>query len=113
MAERTLDELAKRVADPSQVTRPSGLGYTLAASALCRRIKAPEMKQKGFAIGQKLADPRVQDTNTRRGSIDVLVTCDPINAPKVLSELSKDKEASIAEVATRRLAELQKRPSPK
>jgi hypothetical protein len=43
----------------------------------------------------------------------VLVACDPVNAPKVLSELSKDKEASIAEVATRRLTELQKRATPK
>lgn len=102
-------ELEKRVADPTKVKNAVGIGYSLAASAVCNRTASADLRKKGFAIGVKLTDSKVPDPNTRRSSISVLTGCDPAGAKKVLTVLAKDKEKFVADEAKSTLAKLPKK----
>jgi HEAT repeat protein len=104
MDKRVIDELKKRVADPSQVTNAVGIGYQLAVSGVCRRTSSPELKKAGFAIAKALVSPAVKDSNTRRSALDALVTCDPTGAVAVVRSLTTDKEKFVADGAKKILA---------
>jgi hypothetical protein len=99
MDRRVIDELKKRVADSTKVTNAVGIGYTLAASSVCRRTKAPELKKAGFEIGRALVSPSIKDPNTRHAALDALVACDSVGAVTLARSLTTDKDKGIAEGA--------------
>jgi hypothetical protein len=99
MDKRVIDELQKRVADSAKVTNAVGIGYSLAASSVCRRTKSPDLKKLGFAIGKALVSPAIKDPNTRHAALDALVTCDSAGAVALARSLTADKDKGVAEGA--------------
>jgi len=108
MDKQVIAELTKRTADPTKVTNSVGIGYTLAASGVCTRTKAAELKKAGFAIGKKLVDAKLPDANTRSAGASVLVDCDPAQATAALTALARDKDSFVAKAASEKLARLKK-----
>ena len=106
MTRRVVADVTKLVADPSKVTNAVGIPLVNATGRVCKTMKAAGFNQQGFAIAQKLIDPRVPDTNTRRAAIGLLVECDPANAPQALRVLANDKDPFVADGAKRILNEL-------
>lgn len=109
MGDVVVDELTKRVADPATITNSVGVGFAFAASAVCNRTSTFAVKKKGYEVGRKLADKKVQDPNTRRAAMNVLASCDPAAAQGALAEFAKDKDAFVAKAAAEERAKLQKK----
>jgi hypothetical protein len=105
MKELVAAELAKRIADPTKVTKDTGWDYVRAARNVCRG-KSPELQSKGLALAKKLADARIPDTYTRRRSLDAIVECDPKAGAAFVGTLLKDK--AIGKDAKTTLDELKK-----
>jgi hypothetical protein len=99
MDKRVIDELKKRVADSAKVTNAVGIGYSLAASSVCRRTKSPDLKKAGFEIGKALVSPGIKDPNTRHAALDALVACDSAGAIALARSLTTDKDKGVAEGA--------------
>ncbi len=107
MKEVVAAELAKRIADPSHVTRETGWDYIRAARNVCR-AESPEVQKKGFELAKKLIDVKITDVQTRRHAVDTVVECDPKAGPALLGTLLKDKD--IGKDAKEALDALKKKP---
>jgi hypothetical protein len=106
--EVVIAELEKRVADPKKVTSAVGIDFNLAAEGVCHR-GSDDLKKRGYAIGVKLTDAKIDAGQTRESAMDVLIGCDPVKAAKALGALAKDKDKRVAEKAKKKLAELPKK----
>lgn len=99
-----LEELSKRIADPTTVTNANGIGYSLAASGVCSRTADVALKKKLFEVGRTLASAKIADPNTRRAALSVIVDCDAQGAEKLLQALATDKDKFVADSAKEKLA---------
>lgn len=106
MDKLVIDELRKRVNDPTKVTNAVGIDYALAAAGVCDRTKSDDLKKKGFEIGKKLTDTKIPDANTRRSAFDVLASCGPAGAAAAIRPFANDKDKFIADSAKRKLDQL-------